>query len=540
MNPILLTVLLSILGGVVILFGAALMVKKFYIKVSPGEALVNNKTGNQVTVSFTGGLVLPIIHRAETMDISVKAIEIDRRGKEGLTCKDNIRADIKVVFFVRVNPLEADVLKVAESIGCIRASHQETLDDLFNAKFSEALKTVGYQMNFVDLYTERQQFKDRIVEIIGKDLNGYKLEDVAIDFLEQTPVSSLDPENTLDAEGIRAITAITTVKNMETNRLRNTEQKEITKQNVEAKETILALQRQQAEAEARQQREIAVVRAKEHAETERVAAEEHRRAKDAMIKAEEEIAVQNENKDRQIQVAQKNRERVVGIETERVAKDRALEAIAREREVELLRIEKEKLIEIQKKDIADVVRTRVAVERTLAEEEERIKDVRVGSEAKRQRDVKLIAAETSAQEKLVKDIKEAEAAEKASVHWAKQRLTTADADLEAADREARAKIRKAEGTQAEAAATGLAEVKVREADAVALEKRGMVEARLVKEKLFAAAEGEKARGFTAAQVAEAQAEANKKQGFVEADVVKTKLEAQAAGEEQMGLARARG
>ena len=41
------------------------------------------------------------------MDISVKRIEIDRHGEEGLICKDNIRADIKVAFFVRVNKTDA-------------------------------------------------------------------------------------------------------------------------------------------------------------------------------------------------------------------------------------------------------------------------------------------------------------------------------------------------------------------------------------------------------------------------------------------------
>ncbi len=551
MNPVLLSVLLTVGGIVVALFGGALMVKKFYIKVSPGQALVNNKMGDTVTVSFTGGLVLPIVHRAETMDISVKAIEIDRRGKEGLTCKDNIRADIKVAFFVRVNPLQADVLKVAESIGCVRASHQETMDDLFNAKFSEALKTVGYQMNFVELYTERQQFKDRIVETIGKDLNGYKLEDVAIDYLEQTAVSSLDPENTLDAEGIRAITMITTNKNIETNRLRNEEQKQITKQNVEAKETILSLQRQQAEAEARQQREIAVVRSREMAETQKVAAEMHLVSSQASIAAEEEIAILGENKERQVQVAQKNRERVIGIETERVQKDRNLEAIMREREVELLRIDKEKQLEIQKKDICDVVRGRVAVERTVAEEEERIKDVRVHSEAKRQREVRLIAADTTAQEKMMKDVKEAEGAEKAAIHWGKQKLTLADAELEAADRESRAKMKKAEGLQAEVAAPGLAEVKVKEADANAVEKRGLVDARLMKEKLSAQAEGEEKQGLAKARVREADAAALEKTahaqatmlektGMAEAVAIREKGHAEADATQQKMMAEAKG
>ena len=61
-----------------------------------------------------------------------KTIEIDRRSSEGLICKDNIRADIKVAFFVRVNKQVEDVLKVAQQLGCERASEQSALIELFD------------------------------------------------------------------------------------------------------------------------------------------------------------------------------------------------------------------------------------------------------------------------------------------------------------------------------------------------------------------------------------------------------------------------
>ena len=117
--------------------GAIVMVARLYRKVDQGKALIINKLGNEPTVTFTGGLVIPVIHRAEVMDISVKTIEVDRRGDDGLICKDNIRADIKVTFFVRVNKTSDDVLKVAQSIGCARASDPGTLEELFAAKFSK-------------------------------------------------------------------------------------------------------------------------------------------------------------------------------------------------------------------------------------------------------------------------------------------------------------------------------------------------------------------------------------------------------------------
>ena len=121
------------------------------------------------------------------MDISVKRIEIFRHGSEGLVCRDNVRADIKVVFFVRVNNTEEDVLKVAQAIGASRTSEKIRLVELFDAKFSEALKTVGKQFNFVDLYTSRESFKDEILKIIGRDLNGYILDDAAIVLLGLLP-----------------------------------------------------------------------------------------------------------------------------------------------------------------------------------------------------------------------------------------------------------------------------------------------------------------------------------------------------------------
>lgn len=467
----------------------ALLIAKFYRKVEQGKALIVNKMKQEPEVTFTGATVLPIIHKAEVMDISVKTIEIDRRAKDGLICRDNIRADIKVTFFVRVNKTVEDVIKVAQAIGCVRASDPNTLETLFTAKFSEGLKTVGKQLDFVDLYTKRNEFRDAIITLIGRDLNGYVLDDAAIDYLEQTPVTSLDPMNILDAQGIRKITELTGVEHIRTNQSVNDERKQTKKQDVEAGEAILELDRQLADAQAKQTREIETVKAREKAELEKVQAEERLRSENARIKTDEEVAVAEQNKQRQIEVATKNRERVVGIETERVEKDRALEQVMRERAVQLSQIEKEKALEVERKNIQDVIRERIVVERSVVEEEERIKSVKVLEDARRNRDAVIIAAEAEAQEKLVKDIKAAEAAEQASVHRAKERVTLSEAALESADREARAKIRLAEGIQAESAAEGLALVRVKEAEAGAVAKLGAAEAGVVREKAVAEADG---------------------------------------------------
>jgi uncharacterized membrane protein YqiK len=547
-----------VVAGFVLVLFIGVMISRFYRQVSQGQVLIVNTMGKEPKVAFTGSVVLPIINRAEVMDISLKTIEIDRRGKEGLICADNIRADIKVSFFVRVNKTVEDVLKVAQSVGCARASEERTLQELFEAKFSEALKTVGKRLNFEDLYKEREAFKDQIVQVIGKDLNGYNLEDVAIDFLEQTPLELLDKENILDAAGIRKITELTTIQNVLTNDFRQTERKQITKQNVEADEAVFALERQRAEAAAKQKREIETIQAHEIAETQKVQQEERTKSENARISAEETILINEQNKSRQVEVAEKNRERVVGIETERVKKDRDLEAIMREREVELQRISKEKALEIERKAIADVVSTRISVEKKVAAEEEAIKQLRKVAEATRNKEAIIIEAEGRAQENVVAQVKAAEASEEVAKHTAKTRLIMAEADLEAADKDARAKMRIAEGTQAESAADGLAKarvleaqaiaeekrglavVRVREAEAAAIEKQGAANANALRAKMSAEAEGDEKKGMARIVVEQGEADVIQRRGLAEAESVKAKVQAEAHGIQEKLLAEARG
>ena len=120
---------------VLFLAGSAVLISRFYRKVEQGQALVRNGMGG-TKVSFSGMVILPVLHAPEYMDISVKRVEIDRNGKNGLICMDNMRADIKVAFFVRVNQTPQDVLKVAQSVGCVRASSFEAMSRLGTNKTS--------------------------------------------------------------------------------------------------------------------------------------------------------------------------------------------------------------------------------------------------------------------------------------------------------------------------------------------------------------------------------------------------------------------
>ena len=481
-----------------------------YRKVKKGTALIRTGFGG-TRVNFNGMLVFPVFHRLETMDISLKRIEIDRTARNGLICKDNMRADIKVAFFVRVNHADEDVLRVAQSVGCERASSQDAIRELFDAKFSEALKTVGKRFDFIQLYEDRDTFRDEILKVIGTDLNGFVLDDAAIDYLEQTPVESLDPDNILDAEGIKKITELTAAQAKLSNNIQRDKEKVIKQQDVEAREAILELERQLAETEAKQAREVQVVQAREEAETAKVREEERQKSERARIAADEEIQVAEENKQRQVLVAQRNKERTDVVEVERVKRDQQLESIERERLTTLKDIDKEKAVEVERKAIQDVIKERVAVEKLVVIEQERIKDTEAFAGADREKQVKVTLAEAIAQEEVIRRVKEAEAvkqaaelaadqqlyvevkaaegARKAAELKAEERIVLAEAEQAASEKESTAKKMIAEATAKEAAAVGLGEAEVMVAKADATQKQGTAEAEVNRLKFEAEAEG---------------------------------------------------
>ncbi|MGB1817547.1 MAG: flotillin family protein, partial [Rubripirellula sp.] len=370
----------------------------------------------------------------------------------------------------------------------------------------------------VDLYDQRDKFKDEILKVIGTDLNGYRLDDAAIDYLEQTALEMLSPTNILDAEGIKKITELTAGEKVKENQFTRDKEKTLKKQDVEAQETILALERQRVEAVEKQQREIAEISAREQASAKKVQEEQRLESERARIVTEEEIGVAEENKARQILVAQRNKEKTDAVELERVSRDRDLEKTERLRVVGVADVEKEKAIETEKRNIQEVIRERVAVERSVVEEQERIKDTEELATAERMKNVQITAAEMKAEEQLIQQTKQAQAEKDASVLLADKVRIEAEAKRDAAEKETAATKMLAEAEAAASAASGLAEATVQEAKAVSLEKEGSAEANVLEKKAVAEAKG-----------IEAKAQAIEKQGLAEANVSREKYHSEATG-----------
>lgn len=518
-------------------------------KIQPGRAGVRVGFGG-VKVAFDWILRIPVIQTYHIVDISVKKLEIARKGKDGLVCRDNIRADITVAFYIRVESTEESVRKVAQMLTPERVSDIDQLRELFEAKFSEALKTAGKQMEFHELFTERIKFRDQIQGTIGKDLDGFLLQDVAIDYLEQTPLDQHDPSNVLDSEGIKKITEITQRERVLANEFSQRAAVRVEKENADADIAKREQTRRNEEDSAKQNRAITEVKANEEAETRKVIEARRLEVEAKRLATEEAIRLRTEDMNRAVQ----EREFTVKKEKQRLEQEAVQEGeearVRRERSVSLAEMAKETqvaeaAVEVQRKRAVVV-----AEEKAVVQQQEEKTNIEARMTAERVRDVTLIEAEMNAKkdqvEKVVaseahrdaernlaeaekiKTITTAEAAREAALREAERLQTMADAEAKAADKRRHAMEQEAEGLAARESAAGLAEAKViaakagaKKLDAVAIQEVGLAEAAVLK-----------AKGDAHAEVTENQAEA-------EAEGVKDRELATAAGIEAKGLAEAK-
>ena len=162
----------------------ALMVWKLYHKSSPGLALIRTGGGRSLVGSAArGGIIaIPIVHHVSQIDVTLKRLMIQLNDRQGLLCRDGTRVDCEADFHLRIGEHSRDIREVAEVYGCQRATNLEALHELFDFKFTAALRCSAVKFDAKGLLAEVDNFKSAVLDSIGQDLNGFQLDEIEITF----------------------------------------------------------------------------------------------------------------------------------------------------------------------------------------------------------------------------------------------------------------------------------------------------------------------------------------------------------------------
>jgi flotillin len=185
-------VIVAIAAMVLMVTGWVVMMIRFYRRIGPNEALVVT-TPNGAIVARRGRLILPFLHTAESIDLATKQLRVERKGRDAPTSKDGVQTDLVVVFYLHVNEVEDDILKVARKIGADRLRDASALKELLAPQLAASVDTLTRSVAFETFERDRDRLEEELRHFFADGLDGLTLDRAVIERVERTPVEQAGP-----------------------------------------------------------------------------------------------------------------------------------------------------------------------------------------------------------------------------------------------------------------------------------------------------------------------------------------------------------
>ena len=372
-----------------------------YLRSSKERSFVRTGLGGTKVVLGGGALVLPILHEVIPVNMNTLRLEVARGRDKALITKDRMRVDVISEFYVRVKADPQAVADAAQTLGT-RTLAPDSLKELLEGKFVDALRTVAAEMTMEELHEKRGEYVKRVRSAVAGDLlkNGLELEAASLTGLDQTAMEFFNPSNAFDAEGLTRLTEQIEKRKKQRNDVEQDTMISIRTKNLEAEKLALDIDREAEHARLSQERQVEIARASQRAEVARERADKEQEAERAQIASREAI-----------EMARILSERAV--EEERIVKERELQSAEIERRKTIELAEQQRAIEVAKSSRAESEARGAAdaARAKAASEEERVFTARETEIATRRKSIDLIEASKDAERDALR-LKVAAAAEK--------------------------------------------------------------------------------------------------------------------------------
>ena len=300
--------------------------------------------GEKVVISG-GAFVLPIIHNITSVGMRTLRIEVKRGGDKSFITKNRMRVEIVAEFYVRVTPTKEAVSIAAGTLGK-RTMEPESLRDLVQGRFVDALGIVAAKMSMEEIQEKRGEYIKAVKVIVAESLGstGLELEAVSLTSVDQAGLEVFDPSNVFDAEGLTQLTEQIEAGKKKRNDIEQDTTIRIRSKNLEAEQKALEIDQEREFSRLFQEREIAKQRDKERTEMAIESAKQERLAEEARITSEEEVE--------KARIKQKDT-----IEVERSLREHELTLQIEERKKLRNEVERQTEIDIKEKNLEAEIRS---------------------------------------------------------------------------------------------------------------------------------------------------------------------------------------
>lgn len=159
-----------------------------YQMAASGKALLREGLGGR-RVSFDGMFAMPLVHRTHRVDISISTLSLNFAGPDNpLIAKDQQLFDLSIVFHLRVNDNQQDVLDAAAHFGVENLKDFDNrIPELINDA-EQLVRTAAGELSWAEI-NDSPTF---IEAILRRTPNGYFkpgliVDNIAIDHADKFP-----------------------------------------------------------------------------------------------------------------------------------------------------------------------------------------------------------------------------------------------------------------------------------------------------------------------------------------------------------------
>jgi uncharacterized membrane protein YqiK len=411
----------SLIVGLLVLFLISVWAyTRVYVITPNNEAFV--RTGGVIwktkTVILNGGcIVLPGFHELTRVPLREISIDVERTGKLAVRTQDYLRANMRVTFYVCINPNKDDVLTSAARLSKQGKISENDIKDALEKRADDAIRAAAKKKSLAEIDSDKLGFADEVLNLIQQDLKkvGLTLNNIAISEIEEG--DTYDENNFFDAQGVRLRTETIQKSIQQKKEVELTTRVAIEQRELQAEKQSLEIAKQKEDAKITQQKEIESLKAQREREVQE--AKDQEAAKIARNKILQEKAVEEEKIQQQLSVQQSQ-----------INADIALEERNKQLKVtQTLQRQEAEVAEITRQQTVDASRLRSQIEVAEAERESKIAQQEAAiAIAERERDRFTAEAEKAKAETAVTTATEVEIAER------EKRLSIISAEQEAQKR----------------------------------------------------------------------------------------------------------
>ena len=422
-----LLVVLAIVALVAIWF-----LQRYYAKATLDTALVRTGFGGSRVVTDGGCLSLPILHQVQKVSMGALNFDISREGRDAVLTRDQMRADVRFEFELRVAPTSEGIVTAAQALGARIARGGETVKDVFAGSLVDAIQRASAARTLEEIHLDRSGFTGDVATAIDAQASklGLTLISASLISIDQSDLSQWNENNAFNAQGMRRLAELVADQRRERIRIETEAEVAVRESRLFQHQRQLELQRAEREAETAQREHLAKLEADTKSREERARDEAKLASETARIENEKRVKATQVESDEALRKAEMAALRALEEEKIdndiRIAKKRAQEAEAR--------VEEE---EARAKVILAAENVQAQKERAIAEREREIARLKQEKElelegAQVKRDVETLlekakadaAARTKASE-AERAIMEAEAAGRVALNQAENTLSDA-------------------------------------------------------------------------------------------------------------------